>query len=530
MFATASHSGFGSSLGTSTTNVVVTTQQQQQHTATSLMAMFRDNPTNPPDESGNDSSSSSSEDDRITLQIYALQQILYQCCPSHEWSMIVSILPDLEALAEECDASSSSSSSSQRLMRSQLAAAIASQVFFYLEEPASALRLALAAGPYGPQWTSSSTTNSNNNTVTRAATAPTKDDPYVTTLVRAALEAYIQIRQAEWDQESKPPPSHDTTTATTTKAEELLLLPTWNVAQLQPIIDAILETTLSHAAAHPLTNYRYAIGICYDARDMAKLRYVLQHALDYYYIQPPNDNSNNNIQSIRSLLQYTRQCVMDHTLQQQSDRTLSQLALTTLATFWKQLLDHGKDDDDNDGLVVVHDLVRTYHDLQDANPVATAMRDLLIPTNHTTPQQQEELRHLTVLQMAFDLVDTGDQTFCQQVADRLRAARPERPAVDPNETTPVTTTHVDIWDRVDHVLVGGFVAELRLSFRHRHAASDDKMMEGLKQKMDDRSSGSHRNSMLHTTAMVTHAYLYAGTTHDTFLRNHLDWMKKASHW
>jgi 26S proteasome regulatory subunit N2 len=84
-------------------------------------------------------------------------------------------------------------------------------------------------------------------------------------------------------------------------------------------------------------------------------------------------------------------------------------------------------------------------------------------------------------------------------------------------------------DKVQRVLVGGFSAELSLSFLHKQSKADRMIMERLKTALEERSSGS-RNSLLHTAAVVTHSYLYAGTTNDSFLRDYLDWMKKASNW
>merc|ERR1719390_119063 len=55
-------------------------------------------------------------------------------------------------------------------------------------------------------------------------------------------------------------------------------------------------------------------------------------------------------------------------------------------------------------------------------------------------------------------------------------------------------------------------------------------MEQLKKTLEERSSGSSRSSVLHNAAVMAHSYLFAGTTNDSFLRDYLDWMKKASNW
>jgi 26S proteasome regulatory subunit N2 len=543
MFATASRSAIVA------TPTSLTSSTSTNDTATSLIALFRDGiPSDVNDHDMNDTrtrtSSTTPADHLQQIQIYALQQLLHYCLQeqSHEWSLIVTILPDLEALAEE----------EQGGVLSQLAAAIASHVFFHLEEPNAALRLALLAGPYSP-LTTSTTSSSSSSTIgsttplMKLSTTPPQDDPYVTTLVRAALDAYIQTRQSAWEKESKVTSSSSATTATATTTTNTMEALTWDVEQLQPMIDTIIDTALATRAP---SQYRYAMGICYEARDMTKFQYVVQHAMEHWYENHDDHPNQNDIAPIRALLQYAMKCVMDHTIMvQQNDRTLSQLALTTIASFWQQLYTHPSTNRD-DRRSMVYDLVRTYHALKEPVRVAVAIQQLLLrtettttttssSTTTTTPQQQQEPDHLTALQIAFDLVDTGDQTFCQQVAETLRNERPlsestsvshtEHNEVDPTTTT-TTTLVPDVWDHVLHVLVGGFVGELILSFRHRHSQADTKIMETVKTNLEDRSSGSHRNSILHTTAIVTHSYLYAGTTNDTFLRNHLDWMKKASHW
>ena len=44
------------------------------------------------------------------------------------------------------------------------------------------------------------------------------------------------------------------------------------------------------------------------------------------------------------------------------------------------------------------------------------------------------------------------------------------------------------------------------------------------------SSSSSRNSVLHNSTVVSHAFMNAGTTVDTFLRDNLEWMGRAANW
>lgn len=141
-------------------------------------------------------------------------------------------------------------------------------------------------------------------------------------------------------------------------------------------------------------------------------------------------------------------------------------------------------------------------------------------------------------------MDSGDQSFANDVASNLpkkvieTTDGTENPptdvapgeGVETGESETVQRTD-DIWDRYDkanRVLTGGFACELSLSFLHKNSNSDRLIMDNLKKSLEERGVG--RNSVLHNCAVVTHSYLNAGTTDDSFLRDHLEWMKKASNW
>jgi len=143
--------------------------------------------------------------------------------------------------------------------------------------------------------------------------------------------------------------------------------------------------------------------------------------------------------------------------------------------------------------VLVHQL------LKQAEPVSQVLNNLLISSKMDD--------QLLGLQLCFDLVDTGDQTFVTQVAQGLDGQH----------------------EQALRVLVGGFSSELALSLLHKNSNADRLVMETLKKSLEERGSGG-RNSILHNTSVMTHSYLYAGTTNDSFLRDYLDWMKKASNW
>jgi 26S proteasome regulatory subunit N2 len=100
----------------------------------------------------------------VILKEHALKKLLE--CVDTLWHEVAESLPDLETIAEDLDLP---------LAMRQTAAAVASRVFFHLEEPSQALRLALEAG--------------------ESHFDLQQKTPYVQSLTRAAVDAYIQERR-----------------------------------------------------------------------------------------------------------------------------------------------------------------------------------------------------------------------------------------------------------------------------------------------------------------------------------------------
>lgn len=151
--------------------------------------------------------------------------------------------------------------------------------------------------------------------------------------------------------------------------------------------------------------------------------------------------------------------------------------------------------------------VLVHQRLKQPEPVAQVLNQLLMGS---------EEQALLGFQVCFDLIDSGDQAFVKAVATFCLAAMPE-------------AAESARWKQAERILVGGFESELALSFLHKQSGADRLIMEQMKKALEERGSGG-RNSILHNAAVMTHAYLYAGTTNDSFLRDYLDWMKKASNW
>lgn len=344
----------------------------------------------------------------IDLRNHALNKLLD--CVDVLWHQVAESLPDLEVLAEDTDLP---------LSMRQTAAAVASRVFFHLEEPAQALRLALDAG--------------------NAHFDVSKHTPYEERLVTAALDAYIQSRQEEQD-------------------ETMASLP---MDQLQGLVHRLVETSCSEG------NYGHALGVALETKETNKVRDILEASKGDVAILKYALQSTVTLVTVKAFRQEVLAIIADALSEQVTTRKAAAV-----------------------------DLVLVYQLLGQAASVANVLSSLF---------EGEEENRLLGYQLCFDLVDTGDQAFVQGVASAISE------------------------ENALKVLTGGFSSELALSFLHKHSNADRRIMENLKKAMEERGGGG-RNSILHNAAVITHAYLYAGTTNDSFLRDYLDWMKKASNW
>ncbi len=58
----------------------------------------------------------------------------------------------------------------------------------------------------------------------------------------------------------------------------------------------------------------------------------------------------------------------------------------------------------------------------------------------------------------------------------------------------------------------------------RHNKADLQILRNIKGSIDA------RNSVAHSATLLANALMHAGTTVDTFLRDNLDWLSRATNW
>mmetsp|Transcript_16364 Transcript_16364/g.50018 ORF Transcript_16364/g.50018 Transcript_16364/m.50018 type:complete len:952 (+) Transcript_16364:187-3042(+) len=156
---------------------------------------------------------------------------------------------------------------------------------------------------------------------------------------------------------------------------------------------------------------------------------------------------------------------------------------------------------------------------------------------------------LVAYQVALDVLDSGDDGFVKEVADALNLEEPEAKAEsgeakaegaegdakaegegDAMETeaeapaAPVDPVLAGRQEKLRMLFKDTFPVDLRMQFLNEACDTDLVVLGNIKTKIE------HRSSVLHNAAVVCHGYLQAGTAHDQFLRNNLEWMGNASHW
>jgi len=385
------------------------------------------------------------------LRKLALEKLLE--CVDVLWSEVAEALPDLEAMAEEKTSEDGSASD-----LAPLAAAVASRVFFHLQEPTQALRLALEAGPqhFDPMDINSSA--------------------YVERLVAAALDAYVAAKNAP-EAPEKVAKDDDKMAVDGEVTEQQQQLP---MDQLQAMIDRLLETSCQAG------NYSHALGMALEARQVEKVKQILEQ-------------SGNDLELLQHAIHLAVNVVQSKAFRNKT--------LLVVADSLKSVTDTS---------AAAPQLIRVYQLLHQPTSASSVLTALL-----TSPAEGEDIASpasLLGLQLCFDLMDSGDQAFVTAVAQDMPKMQEGNDAI------------TKCLEQAQKILIGGFSAELALSFLHKQSHADRLILENLKRALEERSSGSSRNSVLHGAAVVTHAYLYAGTTNDSFLRDYLDWMKKASNW
>lgn len=152
---------------------------------------------------------------------------------------------------------------------------------------------------------------------------------------------------------------------------------------------------------------------------------------------------------------------------------------------------------------------------------------------------------LMAYQLGFDMNEAENQAFSKEVRSILAknfhigeeiVGKEEAPGSSMEEAATETTAlmqedtvatqhpHDIAATRLDKILSGEIPMELERQFLARNNATDLQILKNIKATVEP------RNSVCHGATVFANAMMNASTTNDSFLRDNLDWLAKATNW
>ncbi|KAL8162880.1 hypothetical protein V2J09_014369 [Rumex salicifolius] len=351
----------------------------------------------------------------------------------------------------------------------KLAALVASKVFYYLGESDDSLSYALGAG---------------------SLFDVSEDSDYVRTLLDKAVDEYASLR---------------------TKAAQS----SQEASKIDPRLEAIVERLLEKCILDG--RYQQAIGMAIECRRLD----ILEEAITR------SDN-------VHGTLSY---CInVSHSYV--NWREYRQEVLRLLVKVYQKL-------PSPDYLSICQCLMF----LDEPENVAIILEKLL--------RSEEKDDALLAFQIAFDLVENERQAFLLKVRDRLpnpktlatvqvqQVSQEEESTQNPNpnasedvqmtentnpsdgsvqEVDPKEAVYAERLTKIKGIVSGETCIQLTLQFLYSHNKSDLLILKRIKQSVE------MRNSVCHSATIHANAIMHAGTTVDTFLRENLDWLSRATNW
>lgn len=350
----------------------------------------------------------------------------------------------------------------------QLAALLVSKVFYYLGELNDSLSYALGAGPLFDV---------------------SEDSDYVHTLLAKAIDEYASLK-------SKAAESSDES------------------SKVDPRLEAIVERMLDKCIMDG--KYQQAMGTAIECRRLDKLEEAITRS--------------DNVQGTLSYCIYVSHSFVNL-------REYRQEVLRLLVKVFQKL-------SSPDYLSICQCLMF----LDEPEGVASILEKLLRSENKDDA--------LLAFQIAFDLVENEHQAFLLNVRDRLpspksqpsESAQPKPSDAGSTQNASVNGTDdvqmtdgdsastVDVpedpsekmyaerLNKIKGILSGETSIQLTLQFLYSHNKSDLLILKTIKQSVE------MRNSVCHSATIYANAIMHAGTTVDTFLRENLDWLSRATNW
>ncbi|KAL8121118.1 26S proteasome non-ATPase regulatory subunit 1 homolog A-like isoform X2 [Apium graveolens] len=342
------------------------------------------------------------------------------------------------------------------------------QVFYYLGELNDSLSYALGAGPLFDV---------------------SEDTDYVLTLLAKAIDEYASLRN---------------------KAAE-----SKDAGDIDPRMEAIVERMLDKCILDG--RYQQAIGIAIECRRLDKLEEAITKSDNVHATLSYCSNISHSFVNRREYRHEVLNLLVKVFKKMPSPDYLSICQCLMfldepmgVASILEKLL---RSEDKNDALLafqIAFDLIENEHQAFLLNVRDRLPQPKYIPTELVQPASAET-----------ESVPDANAAASEdtQMEDGTQAMVGSSPVVDPKEAN-----YAERLTKLKGILSGETSIQLTLQFLYSHNKSDLLILKTIKQSVE------MRNSVCHSATIYANAIMHAGTTVDTFLRENLDWLSRATNW
>ncbi|CAI7630952.1 unnamed protein product [Penicillium pancosmium] len=461
------------------------------------------------------------------LKVFALKSLDSQI--DLLWTEVVNAVPEIEALYED-----------ESFPERGLAALVASKVYYHLQEYNESMVLALGAGKLfqldnggeyeetiiakcvdtfislsAAQRPSGGDQAANLNTQFPASgdgatsTSASLTSP-ITPFSKSALPSKSLLSRQEVPGIDAAHPGGDDTSVQ--HEETSLVLKRGVQGQLQTVIERLFEECFRQK------RYRQVIGIAIEAKSLDVLRMAILRA--------SADEKKQQGESRRSeeLMEYVLDICMGIVQEREFRSEILKLIL--------ELLNEIPAPD-------YFSIAKCVVYLNEHSMASVILRQLV---------EKGDARSLAVAyQISFDLYDNSTQEFLQKVRQEISELVPEDETEDKTEEGEPKESDALLEDQdsssrpsggqgddlddaqtafksILAILDGKKTIQLNLEFLYRNNKADISILNKIRDSLEA------RNSIFHTAVTLSNAFMHAGTTHDKFFRDNLEWLGKAVNW
>ncbi|KAJ9491131.1 hypothetical protein VN97_g2107 [Penicillium thymicola] len=463
------------------------------------------------------------------LKVFALKTLDSQI--DHLWTEVVNSVPEIEALYED-----------ESFPERGLAALVASKVYYHLQEYNESMVLALGAGKLfklenggeyeetiiakcvdtfvslsAAQRPTAGDQPANLNTAFPAsgdgATSTSASLTYpITPFSKSALPSKSLLSRAEVPGVDAAYPGGDDTSVQ--HEENSLVLKRGVQGQLKTIIERLFE------ACFRQKRYRQVIGIAIEAKNLDVLRMAILRA------SSDEKQEEGDSRGSEELMEYVLDICMGIVQERAFRSEILKLIL--------ELLNEIPAPD-------FFSIAKCVVYLNEHSMASAILRQLV---------EKGDARSLAVAyQISFDLYDNSTQEFLQKVRQEIAELVPEDEAEkenskednEPRESdalledqgsssrpsdklSDLSEDAVTAFKNILSILDGIKTIQLNLEFLYRNNKADIAILNKIRDSLEA------RNSIFHTAVTLSNAFMHAGTTHDKFFRDNLEWLGKAVNW